>query len=145
MVDVNTVVSPINGHSNQRTPPISGQFSLHRQNLGQTLIENFLKSGQGISGHSNQRTLFSARKCIFYFFLPPFSGHPKNFSDQSRDNNKKTRLSYVYIYFKHLKRFYIKLIFHCFQFFSQPHDYLFLTVKLIDYRDLLYLIGKKLQ
>ena len=103
IINYDTVVSPINGHSNQRTPPISGQFSLHRQNLGQTLIENFLKSGQGISGHSNQRTLFSARKCIFYFFSPPFSGHPKNFSDQSRDNNKKNRLSYVYIYFKHLE------------------------------------------
>ena len=48
-----TVFSPINGHSKRRTPLISGQFFFHRPNFGQSLIKNFLKGGQVISGHSN--------------------------------------------------------------------------------------------
>ena len=47
-----TVLSLINGHSKRRTPLISGQFSFPRRNPCQTLIENFLKSRQIISGHS---------------------------------------------------------------------------------------------
>ena len=48
-----TVFSPIKGHSKRRTPLISGQFYFHRPNSGQSLIKNFLKGGQAISGHSN--------------------------------------------------------------------------------------------
>ena len=48
----NTVLSPINGHSKKRTPLISGRIYFPRRNSGQTLIKNFLKSGQAISGPS---------------------------------------------------------------------------------------------
>ena len=44
-----TVLSPINGHSKKLTPPISGRIYFPRQNSSQTLIKNFLKSGQAIS------------------------------------------------------------------------------------------------
>ena len=47
-----TVLSPINGHSKKRTPLISGRIYFPRRNSGQTLIKNFLKSGQAISGPS---------------------------------------------------------------------------------------------
>ena len=48
-----TVFSPINEHSKRPTTLISGQFFFHRPNFGQSLIKNFLKGGQVISGHSN--------------------------------------------------------------------------------------------
>ena len=48
-----TVNSLITGHSKRRTPPFSGQIPLHRQNHGQNLTQNFLNSGQSISGHSD--------------------------------------------------------------------------------------------
>ena len=48
-----TVFSPINGHSKRRTPLIRGQFFFHRLNSGQSLIKNFLKGEQVISGHFN--------------------------------------------------------------------------------------------
>ena len=53
-LDVNdaTVLSPINGHSKKRTSLVSGRFYYLRQNPGQTLIKNFLKSGQVINRHS---------------------------------------------------------------------------------------------
>ena len=47
------VFSPINGHSKRRTPLISGHFFFHWSNSGQSLIKNFLKGGQVISGHYN--------------------------------------------------------------------------------------------
>ena len=47
-----TVLSPINGHSKKQTPLISGQIYFPWRNYGQTLIKNFLKSGQAISGPS---------------------------------------------------------------------------------------------
>ena len=47
-----TVISPINGHSKKRTPLISGRIYFLRRNSGQTLIKNFIKSGQAISGPS---------------------------------------------------------------------------------------------
>ena len=47
-----TFLSPINGPSKKRTPLASLPFSFLRRNSGQTLIKNFLKSGQVISGHS---------------------------------------------------------------------------------------------
>ena len=51
-VNNTTVLSPINGHSKKRTPLVSGWFYFPRRNSGQTLIKNFLKSEQVISGHS---------------------------------------------------------------------------------------------
>ena len=48
-----TVFSPINEHSKRRTPLISRTFLFHRPNSDQSLIKNFLKGGQVISGHSN--------------------------------------------------------------------------------------------
>ena len=48
-----TVFSPINGQSKRQTPLISGQFFFHWSNSGQSLLKNFLKGGQVISGHSN--------------------------------------------------------------------------------------------
>ena len=48
----NTVHFPINGLSEKRTPLISGQFHFPLRNSGQTLIKDFLKTGQVISGHS---------------------------------------------------------------------------------------------
>ena len=47
-----TVHSPINGHSDMRTPRISGQFYFPQRNSVQTLIKDFLQSGQVIRGHS---------------------------------------------------------------------------------------------
>ena len=38
---VNTVFSPINGHSKMRTPLISGQSFFHWPNSGQSLIKTF--------------------------------------------------------------------------------------------------------
>ena len=51
-VNDNTVHFPINGLSEKRTPLISGQFHFPLRNSGQTLIKDFLKTGQVISGHS---------------------------------------------------------------------------------------------
>ena len=48
-----TVFSAINGHSKRCTALIRGQFFFLRPNSGQSLIKNFPKGGQVISGHSN--------------------------------------------------------------------------------------------
>ena len=48
-----TAFFPISRHFKRQTPLISGQFFFHRQNSGQSLIKNFLKDGQVISGNSN--------------------------------------------------------------------------------------------
>ena len=47
-VNNTTVFSPINGYSKNRTP----RDYFPRRNSGQTLMKNFLKSGQVISAHS---------------------------------------------------------------------------------------------
>ena len=49
----NTIVlSPINEHSKKQTPLVCGRFYFPLQNSGQTLMKNFLKSGQVISRNS---------------------------------------------------------------------------------------------
>ena len=70
-VNNNGVSFPINGQSNRRTPLLSGRFYFPWQNPGQTLIKNFLKNGQEISGHSVYWTLFFAQTslCSLFFFL----------------------------------------------------------------------------
>ena len=74
-----TVFSPINGHSKTWTSLISGQFFFQRPNSGQSLIKNLLKGGQVIRGHSNYRTLLSARNSKFGLFFSPISGQSKIF------------------------------------------------------------------
>ena len=46
------VLSPIKGHAKKWAPLVSGRFYFPQRNSGQTLMKNFLKSGQVISGHS---------------------------------------------------------------------------------------------
>ena len=38
-------IPSINGYFKRRTPPINGQFSIHRPNPGENLTENSLKNG----------------------------------------------------------------------------------------------------
>ena len=78
-VNNNAVSFPINGQSNRRTPLLSGRFYFPWQNPAQTLIKNFLKSGQEISGHSVYWTLFFAQTSLFSLFFSPVSGRYKQF------------------------------------------------------------------
>ena len=73
-VNNNTVLSPINGHSKKRTPLISGRFYFLQINSGQTLIKNFPKSRQVISGH-----YFLYKLVYLAFFFSRISGHYKQF------------------------------------------------------------------
>ena len=60
-----TVLFPINRHSKNRAPLISGRFYFPRQNSGQTPVKNFLKSGQVISRNYFQYKLVY----LAFFFL----------------------------------------------------------------------------
>ena len=51
-VNNTTVLSPIKGHAKKWAPLVSGRFYFPWRNSRQTLMKNFLKSGQVISGHS---------------------------------------------------------------------------------------------
>ena len=51
-VNNTTVLSPIKGNAKKWVPLVSGRFYFPRRNSGQTLMKNFLKSGQVISRHS---------------------------------------------------------------------------------------------
>ena len=50
---------------------INGRFYFPRRNSGQTLTKNLLISGQIISGHSVQQSLFSSRTGLFNLFFSP--------------------------------------------------------------------------
>ena len=104
-----TVFSPINGHSKRRTHLISGQFFFHRPNCGQSLIKNFLKGGQVISGHFNKRTLLSARSSKFGLFSLQLADSPKFLETGIK---KMTKLNgFLSIYFKQLETLYVSSFF----------------------------------
>ena len=72
----NTVVSSINGHSKSRTSVISRQVFFHPPNSGQSLIKNFLKGGQVISGYCN-RHYFTHKIVTLAFFSLQLEDSPK--------------------------------------------------------------------
>ena len=110
-----TVFSPINGHYKTRTPLITGKTFFHWPISGQNLIKNFLKAGQVISGHSNERKLLSSRNSKFVFFSLQLADGPKFLQTGIEKMTKLNGL--LSIYFKkprNFRNFVFKLLFYSF-------------------------------
>ena len=114
----NTVLSPINGHSERQTTLINGRFYSSQQNSGQTLIKNFLKRVQVISGYSCLvETIFCANCSIQPFFFLQLADTINNFEVilVAREEEYKKRFVKCFlnvIYFRHLE------FLHCSSFFT---------------------------
>ena len=114
-VNNNTVLSPINGHSKRQTTLISWRFYFPLRNSVQTLIKNFLKSVEVISGHSFQRALLSAQTGLFTEAVAERCSAEKVFLEvlQNSQENTCARVSFLINACNFFKKETLTQVFSC--------------------------------